>query len=101
MLKRHDFDVNDSTESLIRILGLDDEKGAAISSQFRKINANLKKSKKSPESLLSTTDQWLKGEIPWQPSQNQSSTKTTVKLDAPKVCRKTLLHFVSHNSEGG
>ena len=73
----------------MRVLGLDEERKSAISSQFRKVNQDLRKSKKSPESL--STDKWWSSEIPWQPCQQDDPTKITVGADAPKAFRKTIL----------
>ena len=38
-LKRHNFNVSDSTDDIMKILGLDEDKRDLISSQYRKISA--------------------------------------------------------------
>ena len=89
IFKRRTFNVSDSTDELMRVLGLDEEEKFSISSQFRKVTEDLRKSKKSPEFL--STDKWWSNEIPCQPCQQNDPTKITVGANAPKAFRKTIL----------
>ena len=51
MLERLHFNVNDSINELLDILGLDEDKKASVSCLFRRINTSLKKSHRPIESL--------------------------------------------------
>ena len=93
---RHNFNVTDSTDVIMEVLGLDEDKRDLISTQFRKISPNLKKSQKSPESL--STDEWWSTEIPWQPSQQTTPVKSSLRNDMPKAFRKNYFVALSHST---
>ena len=93
MLKRLHFNVNDSINELLDILGLDEDKKASVSCLFRRINTSLKKSHRPIESL--SEDEWWNHEIPWQPCPKKNITNlesaTCSTVSKSKHFRKSLL----------
>ncbi|KAI6646853.1 hypothetical protein LOD99_9122 [Oopsacas minuta] len=71
--KVHDYDINQATDEVVRILNLEEDKRHSVYSLMSKVSHNFRKSKKSIESL---DGEWWSASIPWmlvKPKSTQSS----------------------------
>ena len=64
ILKHNDFNITDTADEIIAILDLDEEKHDSVTFLLKKIQTNIRKSKKNID-LLNT--EWKKCALPWEP----------------------------------
>ena len=64
ILKHNEFDIPDTADEIIAILNLDEEKHDSVTFLLKKIQTNIRKSKKNID-LLNT--EWWNSALPWEP----------------------------------